>query len=62
MVKARKFICTTVFDGEPKQSDFELQNEELPQLNDGGKSLIIFVIFAFITSKWKIMCNTIFFI
>lgn len=36
MVKARKFVCAKIFDGEPKLSDFELQTEELPTLKDGG--------------------------
>ncbi|XP_055297766.1 prostaglandin reductase 1-like [Sitodiplosis mosellana] len=35
MVKARKFVFASIFDGEPKQSDFELQFEELPTLEDG---------------------------
>lgn len=35
-MKARKFVCASIFDGEPKQSDFELQTEELPALQDGG--------------------------
>lgn len=36
MVNARKFICTSIFDGEPKSSDFEIKYEELPELRDGG--------------------------
>lgn len=36
MISARKFVCTSIFDGEPKASDFEIQNEELPALSDGG--------------------------
>lgn len=37
MVKAQKFIYNTRFVGEPKLSDFTLEEEELPDLNDGGK-------------------------
>lgn len=40
MVKARKFIGASIFDGEPKKSDFELQTEELPTLKDGGNGLM----------------------
>lgn len=36
MVKAQKFIYNTRFVGEPKLSDFTLEEEELPDLNDGG--------------------------
>lgn len=36
MVKARKFICASIFDGEPKLSDFDLQAEDLPELNESG--------------------------
>lgn len=36
MVTARKFVCSSIFDGEPKSSDFEIQEEELPALSDGG--------------------------
>lgn len=37
MVKARKFIQAQKFVGEPKLTDFELQDEELAALNDGGE-------------------------
>lgn len=40
MVSARKFVCTSLFDGEPKLSDFEIQCEELPELCDGGNFLL----------------------
>lgn len=48
MVKAKKFIYAKRFDGEPKLSDFELIEEELPSLKDGGK---IFYTFFFFESK-----------
>jgi prostaglandin reductase 1 len=35
MVKAKKFIYASAFKGEPKLSDFELVEEELPALKDG---------------------------
>ncbi|CAH1785498.1 unnamed protein product [Owenia fusiformis] len=35
MVKAKKFILKAPFDGFPKRSDFELQEEDLPALKDG---------------------------
>lgn len=37
MVNASKFVYAAAFDGEPKQSDFQLQTENLPALSDGGK-------------------------
>lgn len=36
MVKTKKFIYAKVFDGEPKETDFKLVEEELPALKDGG--------------------------
>lgn len=40
MVKAKQIILSSIFDGEPKTSDFELKFEELPDLSDGGKIFI----------------------
>lgn len=37
MVKAQKFIYNKRFVGEPKLTDFTLEEEELPALKDGGK-------------------------
>ena len=37
MVKARKWVLVKQFSGFPKDSDLELQEEELPELNDGGE-------------------------
>lgn len=42
MVKSKKFIYAKRFDGEPKISDFELIEEELPALQDGGKFVYVF--------------------
>lgn len=36
MVVARKYVLVKHFEGEPKQSDFLLTEEELPTLKDGG--------------------------
>lgn len=46
MVIARKFVCTSIFDGEPKPKDFEIQYEELPELGDGGKLQFNLIKFA----------------
>lgn len=35
MVKAQKFIYVKEFDGEPNASNFELVDEELPEIQDG---------------------------
>lgn len=40
MVKAKKFVYVKHFQDEPKLSDFDLQHEELPELNEGGKRLL----------------------
>lgn len=37
MVKAQKFIYAKRFVGEPKTSDFQLVDEELPALKDNGE-------------------------
>ena len=37
MVRAKKWIMKKHFDGFPKESDFELVEEELPSLKPGGK-------------------------
>ena len=37
MVKAKKFTKTKEFIGLPKLCDFELTEEELPDLKDGGR-------------------------
>nr|CAD7267117.1 unnamed protein product [Timema shepardi] len=35
MTKAKKFILARHFDGEPKESDLKLVEEELPPIKDG---------------------------
>lgn len=37
MVKARKYILKSHFNGLPKATDLELVEEELPELKDEGK-------------------------
>lgn len=37
MVQAKTWILTKHFDGFPKESDFELKVEELPEPKDGGR-------------------------
>ena len=37
MVKAKKFLYVTPFKGEPKVTDFQLVEEELPELKENGK-------------------------
>lgn len=34
-VRAKKFILSSPFQGEPKPSDFRLDEEDLPDLKDG---------------------------
>ena len=36
MFKAKKFVYSKRFDGLPKLTDFQLVEEELPELQDGG--------------------------
>lgn len=35
-VKARKYVLTKYFQGEPKMDDFKIVEEHLPDLKDGG--------------------------
>lgn len=37
MVQAKKFIYSKRFVGLPKLTDFQLEEETLPELQDGGK-------------------------
>lgn len=37
MVRARKYVVVSPFKGEPKKSDFSIEEEELPSLRDDGE-------------------------
>lgn len=37
MVKAKVYTLNKQFDGFPKREDLKLVEEDLPQINDGGK-------------------------
>lgn len=37
MVKAQRFVYAKRFVGEPKETDFTLETEELAPIKDGGK-------------------------
>ena len=37
--KARKFVLRNAFQGVPKPEDFEIVEEDLPPLKDGGRPL-----------------------
>lgn len=39
MVQAKKFIYVKRFEGLPKVTDFRLEEETLPNLDDGGKPI-----------------------
>lgn len=41
MVRAKKYVFKKYFEGEPKATDFLLEEEELPDIKDGG--LLIFL-------------------
>lgn len=41
MVKAQKFVYKQPFVGEPKVTDFQLVEEELPELKDNGELIIV---------------------
>lgn len=41
MVTAKKFIYAKRFEGLPKVTDFRLEEEILPDLKDGGKSICL---------------------
>lgn len=36
--QAQKYVLTKYFQGEPKESDFKIVTEELPELKNGGES------------------------
>lgn len=38
-IQAQKYVLTKQFQGEPKKSDFQIVEETLPDLQDGGKFL-----------------------
>ena len=40
MVKAKKFILAKHFEGEPKQSNFKLVDEDLPEIKEDGKCVV----------------------
>lgn len=42
MVKAQRFVYTSRFVGEPKETDFTLETEELAPIKDGGKFGILY--------------------
>lgn len=42
MVLAKKYIVLNPFVGEPKTSDFQIVEEQLPSLKENGKSLTFF--------------------
>ena len=48
MVQAKTWTLVKHFDGFPKDSDFELKVEDLPEPKDGGKMMriIIYSIFS----------------
>lgn len=41
-MKAKKWVLVKHFDGEPKESDLQLVDEDLPdELKENGKSLLV---------------------
>lgn len=40
MVKAKKFIYAESFRNEPTLANFKLEEEDLPELENGGKNLL----------------------
>ena len=39
-VKTKKWVLKSMFDGLPKREDFEIIEEELPLLKDGGRKFL----------------------
>lgn len=48
MVKAKTWILKKHFEGFPKQSDFELREEVLPELTDGGMDYYLYIGVCFV--------------
>jgi hypothetical protein len=44
MVKTKKFILAKHFVGEPKESDLQLVEEDLPALKDRGNYIVVFLV------------------
>lgn len=51
MVQAKTWVLTKHFDGFPKDTDFKLKVEELPEPKDGG-SIICHKLHYYLTGKW----------
>ena len=49
--KAKKFVLKQHFVGEPKDEDLQLEEEDLPELNDGGK--------YWDTADWQMSSDTV---
>lgn len=45
MVVSKKLLFVKQFEGEPKESDFRLVEEELPPLKDGGQFSFFTLVF-----------------
>lgn len=43
MVKAKVWILKKHFEGFPKESNFELKEVDLPELQDGGMNIFIYI-------------------
>ena len=59
MVKAKKFIMVRHFDGVPKPDNFQLVEEDLPELEVGGKcqAYKILKYLLFITNLYYLLCR-----
>lgn len=44
-ITAQKYVLTKYFQGEPKNSDFKIVEEKIPDLKDGGKTVYFLSIF-----------------
>ena len=56
MVKAKRFSLVRHFEGLPTKDNFKLEDQELPELQDGGKKtneiINSLLIFFFFFCKW----------
>lgn len=53
VVVAKKFVYIRRFEGEPKQADFRLEEETLPDLKDGGNFANFYIFYRISVSNNK---------
>jgi hypothetical protein len=58
MVKSKRFVLTKHFDGEAKESDLQLVEEDLPPLKDRGNFSVEFAVMFLVTGSLEVLWNS----